>query len=164
MKVLNKYLLALAGEYRVCSELCKRGVLATVTYGNRKSVDIYAIGDQHRRVLRIEVKTSRDRRKFVTNLSKKKPNGGEFDVPDFWVLIQIQQDHEGAFRERFFVLSHGELEIVQTRVNDAYDSNYLARHGRNFERSRGVDSVTVADVEKHEGRWEKISTSLTGNA
>jgi hypothetical protein len=38
-------LLHLAGEYRVCSELMKRGVFATVTYGNRKSVDIYAISD-----------------------------------------------------------------------------------------------------------------------
>jgi hypothetical protein len=32
-------LLHLAGEYRVCSELNKRGIFATITYGNHKGVD-----------------------------------------------------------------------------------------------------------------------------
>lgn len=45
MAKIEKYLLHLAGEYRVCSELNKRGVFATITYGNRKAVDVYVIGD-----------------------------------------------------------------------------------------------------------------------
>ena len=70
MAKIASYLLNLAGEYRVCSELNKRGVFATVTYGTRKGADIYAINDRVGRSLRIEVKTSQKDR-FVTNLSQK---------------------------------------------------------------------------------------------
>ena len=40
MARIEPYLLNLAGEYRICSELNKRGVFATVTYGNRKGADV----------------------------------------------------------------------------------------------------------------------------
>lgn len=41
---IDKYFLNLAAEYRVTAELLKREVFATITYGNRKGADIYAIG------------------------------------------------------------------------------------------------------------------------
>lgn len=37
---LDRYYLNLAGEYRVASELFKRGLFATITYGNKKGADI----------------------------------------------------------------------------------------------------------------------------
>ncbi len=45
---LDKYHVNLAGEYRVAAELFKRGLFATITYGNKKGADIYAIGPQRR--------------------------------------------------------------------------------------------------------------------
>lgn len=41
---IDKYYLNLAREYRVASELFKRGLFATITYGNKKGADVYAIG------------------------------------------------------------------------------------------------------------------------
>lgn len=38
---VKKELLSLAGEHRVASELCKRGIFATITPGNRKQTDLY---------------------------------------------------------------------------------------------------------------------------
>jgi hypothetical protein len=67
---IEPHLLNLVGEYRVRSELCKRGVLATVTYGNRKGVDVYAISDRQERALKIEVETSQ-RGHFVTGITQK---------------------------------------------------------------------------------------------
>src|SRR4051812_40165930 len=103
-------LLNLAGEYRVCSELTKRGIFATVTYGNRKAVDVYAIDDRKDLALRIEVKTSQNNN-FVTKLGQKyKEEGGCF--PDFWVLCQISSNGY-TFAERFFVLTHAEIKQAQ---------------------------------------------------
>jgi hypothetical protein len=53
---LDKYHLNLAGEYRVAAELLKRGIFATITYGNKKGADIYAIGEDSRQAAVIEVK------------------------------------------------------------------------------------------------------------
>jgi len=86
VKKIPPYLLSLAGEYRVPSELNKRGTFTTITYGNRKSVDVYAIADQQRSALRIEVKTSQAV-KFLTG-----PPLTAQDAPDFWVLVQIRHD------------------------------------------------------------------------
>ena len=54
---LDKYYLNLASEYRVASELLRRGIFATITYGNKKGADIYALGS-NRSVAIIEVKAS----------------------------------------------------------------------------------------------------------
>jgi hypothetical protein len=61
---LDKYHLNLAGEYLIAAELLKGGIFATITYGNKKGADIYAIGP-NRRTAVVEVKTSNSQR-FVT--------------------------------------------------------------------------------------------------
>jgi hypothetical protein len=113
---IPSHLLNLAGEYRVCSELNKRGVFATVTYGTRKGVDLYAISDRTTRALKIEVKTSQ-RGNFVTSLSQKcgddNPNSEGFwerratdkQAPDCWVLFQIRAAGTASPTERFFILT-----------------------------------------------------------
>lgn len=154
MTKIAPYLLNLAGEYRVCSELNKRGVFATLTYGNRKSGDLYAISDRDKRALKIEVKTSQ-RGNFVTGITPKGLVDGPA-APDFWVLFQIQPGEDGTFKERFFVLTHVEICQVQAARNASYDEKYFARHEKHFDFSKGPDDVRVADVEQFENQWSKI--------
>jgi hypothetical protein len=155
--------------------LNKRGVFATVTYGTRKGVDVYAISDRKTRALKIEVKTSQ-KGKFVTSLSQKcgddDPNAEGFwerrvadeESPDFWVLFQIKAEDDASFAERFFVLSHKEICAAQAEQNKAYAVKYRARHGKQPDFSRGVDNVVVKDVERHENAWHKIVSALGGPA
>ena len=154
MARIEPYLLNLAGEYRVCSELCKRGVLATVTYGNRKGVDVYAISDRQERALKIEVKTSQ-RGRFVTGITQKGLAEGP-TAPDFWVLFDLRGGPDGTFKERFFVLTHSEICRIQAACNKKHGDRYEAKHGREYDFSRGVDNVTVIDVQQHENQWSKI--------
>lgn len=154
MARIEPYLLNLAGEYRVCSELCKRGLLATVTYGNRKGVDVYAISDSQERALKIEVKTSQ-RGRFVTGITQK-GLAEDPTAPDFWVLFELRGGPDGAFTERFFVLTHPEIRSIQAACNKKYNDRYAAKYGRNYDFSRGVDNVTVIDVQEHENQWSKI--------
>jgi len=150
-------LLSLAGEYRVCSELIKRGVFATITYGNRKSVDVFAIGDRKRPALKIEVKTNQTLRgNFVTSITQKGLYNDP-EAPDFWVLFQMQPSQDGKFKERFFILTHAEICRLQRAVNGIYSKKFFQKHGKQPDLRKGVDNVTVADVEKsHEDAWEKI--------
>jgi len=80
---IEKYHLNLAGEYRVCAELLKRGIFATVTYGNMKGADIFAIGS-NRRAAVVEVKASNSSR-FVTSFYQKYKSR-DIEHPTFWVL------------------------------------------------------------------------------
>lgn len=146
---IDKYHLNLAGEYRVCSEILKRGVFATITYGNKKGADVYAVGT-NRRAAVIEVKASNSSR-FVTGFYQKyKTPRGEH--PDFWVLYSVQEN-DGGFVERFFILTHRQMANAQARSNGGrpYDPKYIEKWA-----GKGVDNVSIGDVAEHESRWDKI--------
>jgi hypothetical protein len=146
---LDKYYLNLAGEYRVASELFKQGVFATITYGNRKGADIYAIGP-NRKVAVIEVKASNSDR-FVTSFYQKYTTEAK-EHPDFWVLYSLKSD--GA--EEFFVLTHKEMAEAQAKRNDPTGTKSweeLAPLGR----PRGVDNLLAKPLRPaHLSQWAKI--------
>lgn len=153
MPKIERYLLNLAGEFRVCSELNKRGVFATVTYGNRKGVDVFAIDENTGKSLKIEVKTSQHPR-FVTSISQKKMTPGT--SPDYWVLFFLQPQAKGSFVERFFVLTHKEICSVQRKRNQKYARRYRKKHGCSPDFSKGVDNVLIDDVLEFENAWNEI--------
>jgi hypothetical protein len=139
VRKIEPYLLSLAGEYRVCTELNKRGIFATVTYGNRKSVDVYAINSGSGRAVRIEVKTSQ-RDRLVTSIGQK---GLATDptAAQFWVLCQLRPMGADSFEETFFVLTHSEICAVQAARNEAYAAHCRSSHGKPPDLLRGVDNV-----------------------
>ncbi len=149
---IDRYNLNLAGEYRVAAEILKRGLFATVTYGNKKGADVFAIGE-NRRAAVVEVKASNSNR-FVTKLYQKYPNP-DATHPDFWILYAVQTSDNGSFIERFFVLSHDELAVVQGERNCPGESlSYVEAAARV---PKGVDNVLISNVELHEDAWTKIT-------
>jgi len=147
---LDKYYLNLAGEYRVCAELLKRGIFATVTFGNMKGADIIAVGC-NRRAAVVEVKASNSAR-FLTKFYQtyKTP---DVEHPAFWVLYSFRP-HGDAHIERFFVLSHEELADKQaSRNHPGEELPYLERARRV---ATGVDNVLLDDVKDCEDSWYKI--------
>lgn len=156
MTKIPQYVLNLAGEYRVCSELIKRGVFATLTYGNHKACDVYAIRDRQKCAEKVEVKTSQICR-FVTKISQRGLDKKTADGPDFWVLFQVRPNQQGTFEECFFVLSHEEMCKVQAARNRAYAEGYRRRHrGRSPDPSKGTDNVRCEDVKQYEDKWSTI--------
>jgi hypothetical protein len=160
---VNKYYLSLASEYRVASELLKQNLNATVTFGNAKSADVVAYG-LNRKAKIIEVKTSQQKN-FVTSFYNKYKNPAQ-EHPDFWVLVQVRTDPDYNLTERFFILSHDELSVVQAERNQAYwiKRGFITKdklltwedHYRLITEKRGVDDVLLTDVEKFENKWDKI--------
>jgi len=123
--LIDKYNLNLAGEYRVAAELCLRGLFTSVTYGNKKGADLYAIGE-NRKTAVIEVKASQSSR-FVTSLYQKYKSA-DTQAPDFWVLYSVKLTATG-FAERFFVLSHRELSRIQGEATSARRSSGVKQDG-----------------------------------
>jgi len=143
---LNKNYLNLAGEYRVASELFKRGVFATITYGNQKGADIYAIGP-NRKTAVVEVKSSNSDR-FVTGFYQKYAEEAKEHL-DFWVLYSLKDEAES-----FFVLSHEEMTEAQAERNSPGKALTRKEHARKA--GHGVDNVLAKDLQAHRNAWEKI--------
>jgi len=147
---IEKYYLSLAGEYRVCAELLKRHIFATVTFGNMKGADVVAVG-ANRRAAIVEVKASNSSR-FVTRFYQKYKSS-ELEHPDFWVLYSVIPADEST-TERFFVLSHDELASKQRRRNHPGEKLSYEEAARRVQ--GGVDNVLIDDVEDCEDAWHKI--------
>jgi hypothetical protein len=148
---MDKTLIGLAGEMRVASELLKKGFQATITFGNAKATDIIVFGE-NKEFLRVEVKTSKNQKKFVTGYFPKYTDESKVS-PDIWVfyLPNVTSDSDG---DRFFILTHEEVGELQLIVNK----------GVKTEKRKGCDNIPLNLFEKHknlyEGRWILFSEVL----
>jgi hypothetical protein len=148
----DKSFLSMAGEFAVASELNRRRVLASVTYGASKATDIFALSDDMRRVVRIEVKTTAKRRWVLSKNVAAPPSQ---DV--FWVLVQLPSPGQPP---RFFVFSAQEMYDIWREDTDEFERSYEARRGHMFE-GLGVPHVSLdARVLACEGKWDKVVARL----
>jgi hypothetical protein len=158
MTAEEKAFLNLAGEFAVASELNRRQILASVTYGASKCADVFALSSDLSRVVRIEVKATTDeKRRWLIGPKGMKPTHGPTDV--IWVLVRFPVEPSSA--PHFFVLS-------QQEVHDAWEEEYkdfIARRGGRPFTGRGVPGVRLKDVQQFEGAWQKIVGRLAaGNS
>jgi hypothetical protein len=141
---LTKELIGLAGEYAVASELCRRGLYAQLTLGNRKSVDLLVEGEN---LARIQVKTKQRK----TWPSVKQVRKGDFLVlvdaqgkradqrPDFFVL---SSDDYGGLVRREVKAGHGE---IQQSGEFEYKSGW-----------KGIAITSAQDLAEFKDQWDKI--------
>ena len=146
---IDKYFLNLSGEYRVAAELLKREIFTTITYGNKKRADLYAIGPTRKTAI-VEVKASNTGR-FVTGFYQKYDTETK-GHPDFWVLYWLRKDGS----DEFFVLNHEEMAHAQAERNRPGVTGSWTEHAV-FVKT-GVDNVLAKDLEPHRNAWSKITT------
>jgi hypothetical protein len=168
---INKYHLSLAGEYRVASELLKRNLNATVTFGNAKGADVVVYGPNRRAVV-VEVKTSQQKN-FVTQFYTKYKTPKQHH-PDFWVLLHLEMSTKNSYGEEFFILTHEELATIQARRNREYHVRCggvkkgqrltWKQHYELTKDGHGVDNVLLTDVEGHRDQWHKIEHACSVEA
>ncbi|MFW6122388.1 MAG: group I intron-associated PD-(D/E)XK endonuclease [Petrotogales bacterium] len=153
---LSKETLGLAGEYAVASELCKRGIYAQLTLGNRKRTDLLVETDDS--MLRIQVKSKQKKEwpgiKGITGNDivlvlvdfEKKPLNSR---PDFYVLTS--SDWAQIINAR--CVQPGHLEKGKVTISDSnvptWSDGYVGM---------GIKSV---DVQAYKEKWEKIELCLT---
>lgn len=143
----EKERLGLAGEYRVLSELLLRDFNATITTGRSKGTDIL-IFLKNKKYLRIEVKTSKNGRNFVTSFYPKYSEKSVTD-PDLWIFFlpkNVSTDDKVS-EDIFYILSHDEVKKMQLKVNK----------GNETKRGEGVDNIPLKLFKEiSSGNWEKL--------
>ncbi len=111
--MISKNLVGAAGEYYVCAELCRRGILALVTPKNNEIFDVLASDAWGQRTISIQVKTmsinNEQGWKFGKNMATKKHNDNLYVV-----LVNMRTDGTNDF----YVYPHDSLV---DRVNGVYD-------------------------------------------
>jgi hypothetical protein len=136
----TKYLISLSGEYGVCSELAKRGILSNITLGNLKATDIIINSIEDAKIYTIEVKTSITGR-FVTGFFQKYYSNDK-KGPDYWVLTHLDKNYQS----RYFILTHQEMANIQMQRNGMSE----------WRKINGVDNVLLKQVIEYENCWDKI--------
>jgi hypothetical protein len=89
VKPNTNILTQLAGEYHVCSELCRQGILALPAPKNNPLVDVVTMKPDATKTLSIQVKTIRNGVGWILGkLSKPNPMPPKF----YMVLVQLKPD------------------------------------------------------------------------
>ena len=136
----EKSFLSLSGEFGVCSELLKRGIPCSITYGNHKATDIIVHHQQTRTFQKIEVKTSKTTR-IVTSFFQKYKTV-ETPHPDFWVVVHIDSKNIS----HYYILTHNEMADVQMQRNNKTEWKEVV----------GVDNIELKMIANFENAWDKI--------
>lgn len=150
-------LVGVTGEYFVCAELGKLGVLALITPRNNPLFDVVAITPDASRVISIQVKTMSERNKQGWKLSKdiceRKNNPNLYTV-----LVNLT----GTLIEYYVY----EYDILSERVEKVY-SEYLAKPKRDGSNRKDIDfrwfdlkNFTREDL-KRKNNWSMLGFNLS---
>jgi len=147
----NMQLTKMIGEYLVCAELCRRGLLATTFTGNVPEFDILAI-DKHLQSIPIQVKTNAKgdwmlRVNLFVNIhyDKEKKIQTVLGKKDFknsrLIYIMVKLVDQG--KDEFYILRLQDLQGIIFKNH----SEYLQRHGGR--RPKNPESMHTAILSKH---------------
>lgn len=153
------------GEYTVAGELSRLGFMCTPFAGNVPHYDIIA-ADPTGHIIAVQVKAIRggswqfDIRSFasVTLDGTRQIVGKAKNEPyrHLWCVFVLL----GAMRrdDRFFILSWNTLRDIAVRHHKAY----LQKHGgvRPKKHDSYHTGLRPADLEDHEGKWERLKELL----
>lgn len=165
-KGLNNKLAAQTGEYLVCAELGRRGLIATPFAGNVPTFDVLATDEQCRTVP-IQVKASRarswpsDARRWMkvrVDRNGRQHFDGALDISHptlIYVCVWIAPVGE---RDRYFILTRSQLQQVCIE-------SYTRRMDRcDWKRPRNPDSFEcryyVDAIAQFENNWQIITERL----
>jgi hypothetical protein len=144
----EKHYLNLAGEYGVCSELAKRGITANITLGHHKAADVLVVDTNTKRAIIIEVKTTRSDR-IVTGFFQKYKTPTTTPAPDFWVIVQIDEEN----LSQFYILSHQEMAQAQMKRNSMNEWKEV---------KGGVDNILIKELgDTYKNNWQKLLDAVT---
>ena len=152
-KQAKKYHLAMAGEYYVAAELHRRGISASVTYGNAKKADVVATSKDGEKVQVIEVKTT-CQPKWVVGQYVPEPSD------KIWVFVHLPADQLSV--PSFYVMTQPEIHSILQPLTEEYNRRYKEKHGVEYGSKPGVCSLKRSQLPAKEANWEKI-TSRLGN-
>jgi hypothetical protein len=155
-----------AGEFAVCAQLGKLGLIATPFAGNVPGFDVLAV-DENLNCVPIQVKTSRGHSWITGDLSKyveitrdgDKIVLGNLKEPLYPDLIRVYVTlGKENQQDRFFVLT--ELEFYEAAVESFrfWFDKYNGIRPRNPDSLHSAIHISI--LERFENRWDLVSAKL----
>lgn len=148
---ISKETLGLAGEYAVASELCKRGIYAQLTLGNRKRTDLL-----------IETETSMLRIQVKSKQGKEWPGvKGVFGKDIILVLVDFEKKTFDS-RPDFYVLTPDDWKDIidakciktgHVKNGNVSISEHNVPTGKDGYVGIGIKS---SDVNQYKDKWHKV--------
>ena len=103
---LSKSLIALSGEYFVAAELCRRGIVASLTLKNYPSIDIFIYNPETKLHGAVQVKTTRVHRSSGYWM----PNPAEIELTTPFVFVHL---HKNDVPEYFIIRASDLISLVK---------------------------------------------------
>lgn len=152
-----------AGQFRVASELCRRGMQAAITLGNTPGVDVLCMGEDRRKCVLIQVKT------FRAGANKcAVGKNAEIDMGDlfFWVLAGLRDETHPDVAECFYIVPS---RVMAKHVSRSH-KRWLSKPGKKGQKHKDNNMRTVCfntkkgayrfDINEYENRWDLIEEKL----
>lgn len=159
-KTVPKETLGLAAEFAVASELCRMGLYAQLTLGNRKRTDLIIHDDETNNFLRIEVKAKQGR-----DWPNCKGIYGK-NVMLIFVDYMNKKEHE---RADFFVLTVEDwrelvTDVAKRRPNVFVNERNVAVWTTQLTNGKPYQGtgVNAAMIEKYRESWGKVVKAIRG--
>jgi hypothetical protein len=148
-KAIPRETLGLAGEFAVASELCKRGIYAQLTLGNRKRTDLLV--DNGTALLRVEVKSKQ---------GKEWPGVKGINSEDSMIVFVDFFQKAVEERPNFFILTFKDWKaFARKKVRESPVGTVVLTkdftHIWNNGNYTGV-GVTPPQIAKHSEAWTKF--------
>ena len=168
-KGLSNKLAGQVGEFLVCAELGRRGLIATPFSGNVPEYDLI-VADESLKTLPVQVKTSRshswptraDHWINVTLIEKKKKqidNGNrEISHPELiYVCVALAPPGSDA-QDRYFILLKKDLQLICATNYRAWMQKHNWSRPKNF---RSLDNrYCISNLEDFEDNWGLFEKQL----
>jgi hypothetical protein len=157
---ISKNLVGVAGEYYVCAELCRRGILALVTPKNNPLYDIVAADPLGSRSVSIQVKTMSLQNKQGWRLNKDictKRNNPNL----FVVLVKLNDDGTNDY----YIY---EYDVLSERISCLYE-DYMNIPKRDGSTRRDVDfrwfdlRYFTEDDYNRRNNWDVLDFTVSDN-
>lgn len=154
---MDNHLEGMAGEYAVASEICRRGYLAQITYGNQKKMDILVISDKESSFfVTVEVKSTADKGSWPWI------RGIPDDKSHILVFVNFSAQDLNK-RPDFYILNgkdwHSIIEPLQGEKYEELDSDGytpLWHEQKNPEKLHKGIEIKKGLVEEYQDDWQKL--------
>lgn len=169
-KGLNNKLAGQVGEYLVCAELGRRGLIATSFTGNVPEFDLI-VADGSLKTLPVQVKTTRGHSwpstaKLWINIKIDEKEKRQVDLgdqvisnPDLIYVCVMLAEAGANRRDRFFILRKKDLQSICAANYRDWMSKHAWKRPRNY---RSLDNrYYVSNLEPYENNWGLFTEQLT---
>jgi len=141
----------ISGEFLVASKLYKMGLIATITLGCAKAIDIIAFNERNNQTYNVQVKTLRKKNCFL--IDKNKINADHIYVFVLLGYLSIENDISKDDTEKFYIVQGKEILQHQEHF---FGSSYAKSL------SSSMPAINYGPLKDYQNNWNLFEQKIVG--